>query len=219
MEEILQSIRRIIAEEEEEPKAAPKQEQAPPKPAAAPAKTEDVLELTEVVQDDGSVVDVKNKTAPQGDVMRDIEALTKVSPPPAPPPAAEDTRPKDFEFYAEAVKEKQARQPEPPPPPRDEMPMVEAMTKQRPPAREEDDANELLSHHAAEISAAAIRNLKQSVLRAEEPHLMSPEFRSGATVEDLVREALRPMLKDWLDANLPQIVEGIVEKEIKKIVD
>jgi cell pole-organizing protein PopZ len=40
---------------------------------------------------------------------------------------------------------------------------------------------------------------------------------SGATLDDVVRELLKPMLKDWLDANLTQIVEAEVAKEIDRI--
>lgn len=37
------------------------------------------------------------------------------------------------------------------------------------------------------------------------------------TVEDLVKEILRPMLKDWLDAKLPDIVERLVRAEIERV--
>jgi cell pole-organizing protein PopZ len=40
---------------------------------------------------------------------------------------------------------------------------------------------------------------------------------SGRTVEDLVVEALRPMLREWLDANLPKITERLVKREIARI--
>lgn len=39
----------------------------------------------------------------------------------------------------------------------------------------------------------------------------------GRTLEDLVVEMLRPMVKDWLDANLPQIVEEKVEEEVQRV--
>ncbi|MET0238935.1 MAG: DUF2497 domain-containing protein, partial [Sphingobium sp.] len=38
------------------------------------------------------------------------------------------------------------------------------------------------------------------------------------TLEGLVREMLRPMLKEWLDTRLPEMVEGLVKKEIDRIV-
>ena len=39
------------------------------------------------------------------------------------------------------------------------------------------------------------------------------------TIEALVRELMRPMLKDWLDHNLPAIVERIVEREVKRVAE
>ncbi len=39
----------------------------------------------------------------------------------------------------------------------------------------------------------------------------------GRTLEDLVIEMLRPMVKDWLDANLAQIVEEKVEEEVQRV--
>ena len=40
---------------------------------------------------------------------------------------------------------------------------------------------------------------------------------AGATLESLMRDMLRPMLKEWLDENLPSVVERMVEKEIARI--
>ena len=40
---------------------------------------------------------------------------------------------------------------------------------------------------------------------------------SGATLDDVVKALLKPMLKEWLDANLPAIVEAEVAKEIERI--
>jgi cell pole-organizing protein PopZ len=40
---------------------------------------------------------------------------------------------------------------------------------------------------------------------------------SGNTLEDLVRELLRPMLKEWLDAYLPEIAERMVANEIARL--
>jgi len=39
--------------------------------------------------------------------------------------------------------------------------------------------------------------------------------RGGRTVEDIVIELLKPMLREWLDQNLPSIVERLVEREIR----
>lgn len=39
----------------------------------------------------------------------------------------------------------------------------------------------------------------------------------GRTLEDVVRELLRPLLKQWLDDNLPAIVQATVDKEVERI--
>ncbi|MCF4098269.1 DUF2497 domain-containing protein [Maritalea mediterranea] len=41
--------------------------------------------------------------------------------------------------------------------------------------------------------------------------------RQGQTLEDLIREMLRPMLKSWLDENLPGVVEQLVQREIERV--
>lgn len=43
--------------------------------------------------------------------------------------------------------------------------------------------------------------------------------RGGITIEDIVREEIRPMLKAWLDTHLPTLVERIVRAEIERVVD
>jgi hypothetical protein len=40
----------------------------------------------------------------------------------------------------------------------------------------------------------------------------------GPTIEDIVREELRPLLKAWLDENLPPLVERLVRAEIERVV-
>jgi hypothetical protein len=44
--------------------------------------------------------------------------------------------------------------------------------------------------------------------------VVKPDVAGSDTLEGLVRELLKPMLRDWLDANLPQIVEAMVAREI-----
>ena len=41
--------------------------------------------------------------------------------------------------------------------------------------------------------------------------------QNAKTLEDLVKEMLRPMLKTWLDDNLPNLVEKIVRSEIERV--
>ncbi|HEX7820692.1 MAG TPA: DUF2497 domain-containing protein [Sphingobium sp.] len=48
--------------------------------------------------------------------------------------------------------------------------------------------------------------------------LVRPQEGDANTLEGLVREMLRPLLKDWLEANLPDLVQSMVKKEIDRIV-
>ena len=41
--------------------------------------------------------------------------------------------------------------------------------------------------------------------------------RAGITLEDVVRSELNPLLREWLDKNLPSIIERLVKQEIEKI--
>jgi cell pole-organizing protein PopZ len=43
------------------------------------------------------------------------------------------------------------------------------------------------------------------------------QVRNGRTVEELVSELIRPMLKTWLDDNLPGLVERLVRAEIERV--
>lgn len=57
----------------------------------------------------------------------------------------------------------------------------------------------------------------RSSLAALSSMIVSSSEPGENTLEGLVREMLRPMLKEWLDANLPTLVEGMVAKEIARI--
>lgn len=91
---------------------------------------------------------------------------------------------------------------------------------------EHDDAPAAVAVPAAELvssaSADAARQSLEALTAVVAPvAAAATEERAlpggGTTVEALVREALRPMLKAWLDANLPEMVESMVAREIARI--
>jgi cell pole-organizing protein PopZ len=161
MEEILASIRRIIAEDGEQPDAA-----APaPAPAAAAqpvaaAKGEEILELTEVVQEEDAA------PGPPG---------------PARAPAAPGLEP---------------------------TPLAAAAT----------DAERLVSEAAAAASLAALAQIQRIGPRNDQRMSDIPMGEGQRTIEDMVREMLRPLLKEWLDSNLPHLVERVVQEEVSRLV-
>ena len=75
-------------------------------------------------------------------------------------------------------------------------------------------------------SPRAIRDLQPQLLSRETSSAVDSAFNTLAqtvlvqnarTLEDLVREMLRPMLKSWLDENLPGMVERLVRAEIERV--
>ncbi len=69
-------------------------------------------------------------------------------------------------------------------------------------------ADVIISPPSASAAAGSLARLAGTLRIADTP---------GQTVEGVVRELLKPMLKDWLDHNLPAIVESRVEAELERI--
>lgn len=69
----------------------------------------------------------------------------------------------------------------------------------------------ILGDHAKEAAMSAFTKLASNI--ALERHRTAP----GVTIEDLVRDMLQPMLREWLDDNLPGIIERLVRKELEKL--
>jgi hypothetical protein len=78
----------------------------------------------------------------------------------------------------------------------------------------------LVAAGVAGVASSAFDRLSQAV-QDSVPAPMAPDpgptMGAGKTLEDLVKEMLRPMLKDWLDKNLPPMVERFVEREIVRL--
>ncbi len=73
----------------------------------------------------------------------------------------------------------------------------------------------LVAPDTAESAAVSVLGL----IRALAADRATPVHRTGPTIEDLVREELRPLLKAWLDAHLPALVERLVRNEIERVVN
>jgi hypothetical protein len=167
MEEILASIRRIIAEDapagDETSEAAPA---SAPEPAATPAEQED----------------------------EDVLDLASIG------PATEPDDDIEFREIAEPLIMNRPKEPEAAPePPRAPAPAPDG------PSHTASGESLLSPAVAAAVSSAFV-----SLGSLHVPH-------GGHTLEDLVKEMLRPMLKSWLDENLPGLVENLVRAEIERL--
>lgn len=83
-----------------------------------------------------------------------------------------------------------------------------AEEEERTPMKEVAEDPELVSERVVKASRQSLDSLTSLIVR--------PEAGSN-TLEGLVREMLRPMLSEWLDANLPAVVERMVSREIRRI--
>ncbi|MEH2485247.1 PopZ family protein [Bradyrhizobium sp. AZCC 2230] len=244
MEEILASIRRIIADDEAKP---PPAEAARPAPApAAPAPKPQAM------------ADIPpSKVAPAKPAAEKPAPPPAAKPAPPPPPApAADAGPNNQDDIdallagldtATAAPEIRAPEPEPEPEPEpdvleltDEMAMDPEPTPAPPPPsfRRVEPRDDLEfaeappprptpapSYAPVDFDAPPLPPqqpiLAQSTVSAVESafnSLAHTVLSSNArTLEDLVKEMLRPMLKSWLDDNLPGLVERIVKAEIERV--
>ena len=196
MEEILASIRRIISVDDEEPAAETAEEpaaepEAEPEPEAETVDEEDVLELTEDdLEEDASQDDIDS-------MFDNIDETDK----------AEDEL---------VLEDEPEEEPEPEPEPEAELEEeVEEITAGPAMDMGIDDVDPAEDEDALVSSEAGDNIMGQfDALSA----LLTTGYQgSGNTLEDLVRELLRPMLKEWLDANLPEIAERMVAKEIARL--
>jgi cell pole-organizing protein PopZ len=212
MEEILASIRRIIADDDPSrvppgaaspPPAAPDVLAAPaPHVLAAPAphETESAGPKAATATKTGEEIDsmlaqlqaVSRQAAPSRDEPP-VEILD-LSDEMAAPAAAPAPALRTIDGENDLVLEEGAADPPPPSAPA------------REPRRAEADERGLVSPATSAAVDSAFNTLAQTV-----------PVQSSRTLEDLVREMLRPMLKTWLDDNLPGLVERLVRAEIERV--
>ncbi|MFJ5487053.1 PopZ family protein [Hansschlegelia beijingensis] len=198
MEEILASIRRIISDDE------PTQALTPPKAAAkAAAKAETVrqpepepepeAEAEEPLGQDDIDAMFASFDAPS---KPELAAPKRPEPRPAPVMTAEDLD--VFELTEDMAEE---------PGPAPQTMSAAPKTADRPLAsRPAESAERLLSEAADDAVSNAFGSLANTILS-----------NNARTLDDIVKEMLRPMLRAWLDDNLPPLVERLVRNEIERV--
>ena len=77
-----------------------------------------------------------------------------------------------------------------------------------------DSEASLVAPEAAEAAAISVGALIRTLAQERNAAVN----RGGPTIEDIVREQIRPLLKGWLDAHLPGLVERLVKAEIERVV-
>ena len=214
MEEILASIRRIIADDDasktaqrtpEAPKAAPRPAAPPPRTSFPPPPPPEPEPSLPEMEEEEPAFDQPVDSAAFEDQSSDILDLTESmtapmpsQPASAPPPDTASGPPLQFrkiEGYSDVSFDEAEQKP-----PRS----LEGSGSRF--GRGAGDDAQLLSNATSAAVDSAFNTLAQTVL-----------VQNARTLEDLVREMLRPMLKTWLDDNLPGMVERLVRAEIERV--
>jgi cell pole-organizing protein PopZ len=171
-------------------KAPPPIAPAPP-PAAPPAASnsqDDIDAMLAGLDEATSEAEIR-PPQPDGEVFELTDEMALPDPPPS---AFQKIDPEDdLEFTETAAARAAHRQPAFEPPPFE--------SPAAPPPQ-------ILSRSTVSAVESAFNTLANTVLS-----------NNARTLEDLVKEMLRPMLKSWLDDNLPGLVERIVKAEIERV--
>lgn len=134
------------------------------------------------------------------------------APPAPPPPAPVATKPDKVNDVLElknALPEEKKAAPPPPPPPPPEPVRREVVVEMREPVEQKDDS--LLTPQAAGATLEGFARLANNMAVDRKGGL------AAITLEDIVRDLMKPMLRDWLDTNLPPLIEKLVQKELDRI--
>jgi hypothetical protein len=214
MEEILASIRRIIADDQVLPltprPVRPTLVEANP-PKAEPAGDTDAvraraaLTVEPPAQAAPAWMEDKAESALRPSLVEAAFVAPKFPPPREtivePPRARPSVETSAVEARPVQNRLVERRVPEPP--------AVETRAVETRPAEQRKAAegpSALLSASANASIASSFQSLAQTML-----------FKDKGVVEDMAREMLRPMLKQWLDDNLPTMVERLVRAEIERV--
>jgi len=196
MEEILASIRRIIAEDDSEkpPQGAAEVSSIGLTPNAAEASAETARTITEPYS--------LPRATPQDTPSAGIGVLSTTAKPNRSPTILELAEP----LGSAAPRAAPSSDSSPPSDPIEHTDADETASVPQTSATREDESRELMSSATTAAVDSAFNALAQTVL-----------VHNARTLEDLVREMLRPMLKVWLDDNLPGMVERLVRAEIDRV--
>ena len=195
MEDILASIRRILSEDEAEeqvkaPMPEPEPEPPPPPPPPPPLPQDDIDALFARAAPEPEPLILSEPE--DEDILELTDDMVLEEQDPEPAFDLKDFKPSSYVF-----------DPEPEP----VMPVRPA------PAPRDDES--LLSPPVADRGTSLLSDLAKEIVRARAIGIGN----GGITLEDMVRELLRPILKEWLDENLPYMIERLVKKEIEKMVN
>lgn len=213
MEEILASIRRIISEDGEE-EASGEQAAAPGPVAVEDAPTPEPEPDTEPEEQAAQDVSAAAEPEPEPEPQSELEPLNESAPEPVEAAAVPDQEAvPDADLAAEPNPDLAT--------PQDVADVFDTISN-APSLDDGDDVLELTqvapeAGQAEPIVSHMTETATSEHLRALSGLMVRSYPGSENTLEGLVREMLKPMLREWLDTNLPTVVEQLVNREIARI--
>jgi uncharacterized protein len=206
MEDILASIRKILSEDDGEAAKPEPAKAAPPPPPPPPPEPEPEPEPEPMPEPEPEPV-FEPEPEPELVMSEPEEPIASIfDPEPEEEPAFNPEPDMPLELTDSMIVEEQ-QQPE--------EQYYDPQPQYQQPAYDPHYGAHLVSDPVAEASGASISQLAQAVARERAVALGN----HGLTLEQLVREICTPILKHWLDTNLPYMVERIVKQEIERIVN
>ena len=204
MEEILASIRRIIAEDEDE---TPQDQGAQNEDAGSTESPILVSDSQGQYGDPAAPSDAPDYSRPAYDapVENAPSPTSDYAPAPSSPQPASTVPQGEPSFQSEY--QDPAPQPATAPPPTPKEPPMAEPARAFADTVQQNVEDRLLADTAEQAAASAFDSLTANVRVTE----------NGPTLEAIVAELVKPMLKQWIDDHLPVIVEEKVEMEIKRI--
>ena len=99
------------------------------------------------------------------------------------------------------------------PPGTDPVAIAQPFESSAEPAHPASSGHTLLAPEAEAAAASSVGSLLRTLTLERNTEVS----RGGLTIEDIVRQEIRPLLKTWLDTNLPPLVERLVRSEIERV--
>lgn len=157
-------------------------------------------------------------------ILNEDDVQQAAAPVQEPPPAAVEAEEEEEDIMdltsdmmiEPSVTAEEMTAPEPPPPPVAAPPISAPPEAEKPrPAPSPVPQPTLVSLPAAAAAAASLGQLSRAVAQ---DRAASVSRTMGLSIEDVVREEVRPLLREWLDVNLPPLVERLVRAEIERVM-
>ncbi len=173
-------------------------------PEQEPSIEEILASIRQIISDDD---EEDNVAEPEEEAEPEPEPVAKAKP--ESEPEEEDEEILELTDKVDGDEDEELEEEYEPEPPRVEIDLQDSADYEDEP-EEDDDDDSLLTDSAQHAVLEGISALASKTA-------LDRKGTGATTIEDIVREMMKPMLREWLDIHLPPMIEKIVQKELRKI--